>query len=185
MHKSVMTFIDSHATKDNFYGKSVIEVGAYDVNGSPRTLITPLQPSVYISTDMRAGKGVDVVCDATYLTEYFGTNLFDVVISTEMLEHVEDWRLAVNNMKDILKPGGLLLLTTRSRGFPLHDYPGDFWRFQTEDFFQIFKDMGMPMIWEDLEAPGVFIEARHSNPKQTQVDLTAIDVWSMKNSEKT
>lgn len=176
-----MDFITSHAAKENFTNKSVIEVGAFDVNGSPRQLITPLHPSIYVSTDMRAGKGVDVVCDATYLVEYFGKDLFDVVISTEMLEHVEDWRLAVNNMKDILKPGGLLLLTTRSRGFPLHDYPGDFWRFSDEDFYKIFRDMGMPLVWKDTEAPGVFIYARHGDVKQKQTDLSGIEVWSMKN----
>ncbi|MGC9115947.1 MAG: methyltransferase domain-containing protein [Fervidicoccaceae archaeon] len=31
-----------------------------------------------------------------------------MVISTEILEHVQDWRKAVYNMKDVLKKGGYI-----------------------------------------------------------------------------
>jgi len=46
------------------------------------------------------------------------------VISTELLGHVQNWRLVVNNMKNVLKHGGY---ATRSHGFPYHAYPYDFW----------------------------------------------------------
>jgi len=46
------------------------------------------------------------------LVEHFGTESFDVIIATELLEHVKDWRLVINNMKQVLKPGGYIYITT-------------------------------------------------------------------------
>jgi len=45
---------------------------------------------------------------AELLVEFFGINKFDVVISTEMLENVKDWRIVINNLKEVLKPGGII-----------------------------------------------------------------------------
>ena len=53
-------------------------------------------------------KYVDVVVPAEELVKYFGAESFDVVIATELLEHVKDWRLVVNNMKQVLKPKGYI-----------------------------------------------------------------------------
>jgi len=54
-----------------------------------------------------------------------------------------------------LKSGGLLVVTTRSPGFPLHSYPYDFWRFTIDDFKAIFSDMKVLRLVEDPQAPGV------------------------------
>lgn len=40
---------------------------------------------------------------------------YDVVICLEVLEHIEDWRLFVDNIKKILKKDGLLIISTISR----------------------------------------------------------------------
>jgi 2-polyprenyl-3-methyl-5-hydroxy-6-metoxy-1,4-benzoquinol methylase len=45
------------------------------------------------------GKYVDVVLPAKRLIDYFGPEPFDVVISTEVMGHVFDWRLIINNIK--------------------------------------------------------------------------------------
>jgi len=42
---------------------------------------------------------------AEKLVEYVGPESFDIVISTELLEHVQNWRLVINNMKSVLKHG--------------------------------------------------------------------------------
>lgn len=36
-----------------------------------------------------------MVCPVERITEYFGESSFEVVIATELLEHVVDWRLAI------------------------------------------------------------------------------------------
>jgi len=86
------------------------------------------------------GKYVDVVLPAKRLVGCFGPEPFDVVISTEVMEHVFDWRLIINNIKSVLKRGGFIYLTTRSRDFPYHAHPHDHWCYETSDMVGIFRD---------------------------------------------
>jgi hypothetical protein len=58
-----------------------------------------------VSVDIEAGKFVDIMLPAEKLVEYFGPESFDIEISTELLEHVQNWRLVINNMKSVLKYG--------------------------------------------------------------------------------
>ncbi len=113
---------------------------------------------------MQAGPGVDAICDATELVARFGPDAFDILISTELLEHVRDWRAVISQFKRVLKPGGLLLITTRSPGFGYHAYPSDFWRFEPDDLRAIFADFEIETIARDPASPGVFLTARKPAP---------------------
>ncbi len=129
MHPSAYEFATTALTVADVKGSQVIEAGGLNVNGTARDVIEAMEPGSYVSTDMRAGPGVDVVCDAADRPARFGAGTADVVVCTEMLEHAADWRSAVTGMVTLLAPGGLLLITTRGPGFPLHGYPDDHWRF--------------------------------------------------------
>ncbi len=141
-------------------GKTVVEVGSYDVNGSVRPHIEALGPSKYLGVDMRMGPGVDVVCNATDLVERFGPNAFDVLISTELLEHARDWRAVVHNFKTVVRPRGLLIVSARSYGVDFHREPFDFWRYEKADFETIFSDLTVEELTLDPTDPGLFIKAR-------------------------
>jgi GT2 family glycosyltransferase len=119
----------------------VLEVGARDVNGNARSICVAFSKN-YFGVDIENGPGVDAIVDANHLAEKFGADSFDVVISTEMLEHVLDWANVLFQMLTVLKPAGLLVLTTRSVGFPTHDYPSDHWRFTRQDMLAIFAAVG-------------------------------------------
>jgi SAM-dependent methyltransferase len=162
MHPSVMEFLRHNVKSEDIADLDVLEVGSQNVNGSPREVVAPYKPKSYIGIDYGPGKDVDAVVDVKDLTTRFGLDCFDVVISTEMLEHAQDWRTAVNQMKCVLKPGGLLVLTTRGPGFPYHGYPHDYWRYTVEDFKKIFQDMWILHLGPDHGAgfPGVFLKAR-------------------------
>lgn len=177
MHPSVMQFLGERVAGSEIRDLNVLEVGAQDVNGSPRSVILPHKPKKYVGVDFSHGKGVDLVMDVKDLTSYFGKESFDVVISTEMLEHASDWRVAVNQMKDVLQQGGLLILTTRGPGFPYHGYPHDYWRFTVNDFKDIFSDMWILHVDKDTDpcSPGVFLKAKKTGATGT-IDLSSISV---------
>lgn len=63
----------------------------------------------------------------------FPDETYDAVVCSEVLEHVEPWRDVVANIRRVLKPGGLLVLTTPNdpRQFSvLDEYAGHVRRFQ-------------------------------------------------------
>jgi hypothetical protein len=156
-----MAFACSALTAADVAGKRVLEAGSLNVNGSVRPHVESLGPASYTGTDMRAGPGVDYVVDAGNLPEFA---VADVLISTEMLEHAKDWRDAMRGMIGATAPGGVLVLTTRSEGFPLHGYPEDHWRYSVAAMGEILKAAGLTV--ERLEpdpdpaSPGVFARAR-------------------------
>lgn len=158
---TVIEFFIENVEREEFEGKRILEVGSKYVNGSVRPLIERfLSPKEYIGVDIEPGKFVDLILPAERLVEYFGPESFDVIIATELLEHVQDWRLVVRNFKEVLKCGGYIYVTTRSYGFPLHAYPYDFWRYEIEDMRRIFSDFEILKLVKDHEAPGILLKAR-------------------------
>jgi len=52
---------------------------------------------------------------------------FQLILCTEVLEHVADWFAAFDNFKKLLRPGGCVVITSPFL-WPLHEEPYDFWR---------------------------------------------------------
>jgi SAM-dependent methyltransferase len=177
MHESVMDFGRARLAPGDVFDRCVIEVGSQNINGSLRPHVESLRPMSYVGVDFVSGEGVDVVCDAGEIVARFGPNSFHVVISTEMLEHAQDWRAAVDAMKRVLVPGGVLLLTTRSPGFQLHGHPHDWHRFTLDDMAKIFADFQISALEADRQAPGVLALARKPMTwRPSDLDLSTIDV---------
>jgi SAM-dependent methyltransferase len=163
LHPSACDFASSALCEADVKGKRVVEAGAYDYNGSVRGVYEAMGPESYTGTDMQPGPGVDQVCAAEDLPGMLGEATADVVISTEMLEHAEDWRGAVTGMVTVLAPGGLLLLTTRSPGFPYHPHPEDHWRYTLDHMDGIAEACGLEVLRLEPDipqCPGVFLLAR-------------------------
>jgi len=171
-------FIDN-VNLEEFENKRVLEVGSKYVNGSVRPLIEKFfSPEEYIGVDVEPGKYVDLILPAERVLEYFGPGTFDVVIATELLEHIMNWRLVTRNMKEVLKHGGYIYITTRSKGFHYHAYPYDFWRYEIEDMKGIFADFKIIVLEKDHEASGVFLKARKME-NHVSANLSDIALYSM------
>jgi SAM-dependent methyltransferase len=169
MHPSVMEWV---AKKVERYGlrKSsahVLEVGSRNVNGTVRPLFEGVES--YTGVDFIDGPGVDRVLDAHKLTSAFPQNSFDIVVSTEMLEHDSQFWVSVTMMGEVLKPGGFLLITARGNGFWVHGYPHDYYRFLPESFPHLLRCAACEVleVTEDWYPghTGVFGLGRKRNPE--------------------
>jgi SAM-dependent methyltransferase len=171
-HEACLDFARRALTYEDVHERHILDVGSRDVNGSVRSVISHMEPSGYWGVDIEEGPGVDELCAAENLAEYYGEQTFDVVICTELLEHVVDWRAIVVELKDVLRIGGVLLVTTRSPGFEWHPYPLDTWRYTLDNMRAIFADMRIELLEDDPSMPGVFMKAYKLT--HDTLDLSAI-----------
>ncbi len=95
-------------------------------------------PGRVIALDHRVRPDIDLIGDAHRLP--FCDATFDAIVCTEVFEHLLDPPSAAGEMIRVLKPGGRLALTTRFC-FPLHDRPGDFWRFTPYTLARLFAPL--------------------------------------------
>jgi Methyltransferase domain len=167
MHDTVMQFVKRVITAEHVAGKSVLEVGSCDVNGSVRPHIETLGPSIYLGVDAQPGPRVDMVLNCEHLSERLEPGSWELVISTEMLEHVLNWRTCMEQITAMIAPGGHLLLTTRSPGFPYHGFPDDHWRYTRTQMLAIMDALYLQvLVFEDDPQPGVMLLARRPPVRQ-------------------
>jgi len=172
MHESVMEYAASKLTAEMVTGKSVLEVGSYDVNGSVKPHIMSLMPTDFTGMDIRHGPNVDIVCN---ITNYDSKRKYDLVVCCEAFEHIVDWRGAVSVIKQITVTNGIILITTRSNGYPRHEYPGDFWRYSQDDMRCLFSDCEILDLTDDPQVPGVFVMVKKPEDFREN-DLSGYDV---------
>lgn len=116
MHKNVRLFCESirNIFPHYFSNVNVLDCGSLDINGNNRYLFNS---SNYIGIDIVDGPNVDFV---TKVHQFDPKAVFDVVISTEMLEHDSSFELSLQSMFNLTRPGGLLLFTAAGTGRPEH-----------------------------------------------------------------
>jgi SAM-dependent methyltransferase len=111
----------------------VYEFGSMQVPGQEGfSDLRPFFPQKkYVGADMVQGQGVDVILnlhDIELPSESVGT-----VISCDTLEHVEYPRKALSEIYRILKPGGIVIISSVML-YPIHAAPNDYWRFTPQGF---------------------------------------------------
>lgn len=114
MHNECMRYVINVKALFNFYFTKcrVLEIGSQDINGSVRFLFSKCD---YTGIDLGPGKGVDFVCPG-----YQWKGQYNTIITTEVAEHDEYWKLTFQNCIDMLKPAGILIFTCAGEGRPEH-----------------------------------------------------------------
>ena len=93
----------------------ILDIGGQYVNGSVHDYFSN---SFMTTLDL---ENADIIADAT---TWEPTELFDVVIATELFEHVQDWRAVIRTMAKALVPKGRFLATCASIGRRPHGVTG-------------------------------------------------------------
>jgi SAM-dependent methyltransferase len=104
-----------------------------------------------VAVDLHPAAGIHLRGDAHALPLL--TSSFDVVLCTEVLEHLPEPQQAIDEMFRVLKPGGQLLLTTRFL-FPIHDAPHDYFRFTKYGLRYLLRRFEQIHVEEETDAVG-------------------------------
>lgn len=139
MHVEAAEAMDNLLQRYKGRRANVLDVGAYDVNGTYRPMVVK-RGWKYTGLDVCAGPNVDVVSPDPYQFP-FRENTFDVVLSGSTMEHVQAIWLWVPELVRVLKPGGLLAIVTHWQ-FPEHRYPVDCWRIMPDGMRYLFDATG-------------------------------------------
>jgi hypothetical protein len=97
---------------------SVLDIGGRDINGCLRDLFAA---SDWTTLDNVPAPEVDIVADAR---TWQPPRRWDLVLCTEVLEHVDNWQAVVATAASATSEGGALILTCASAGRPQHSQTG-------------------------------------------------------------
>jgi SAM-dependent methyltransferase len=111
----------------------------------------------------QAGERSRDILNAAGETLPLPSDAFDLVLSHEVLEHVQSDGQAVQEMVRVLKPGGRMLVFVPNRGYPFETH-GIYWKGKYR-FGNIPLVNYLPRPWRDRLAPHVRTYSRHDLEK--------------------
>jgi len=125
MRDPVRLYVEEMVSSHKFE-EPILDCGA----GWEPNLYQPLFPNMkYIKQDAQDYDPpcIDVICDICHMTPIEDDSI-GLVLLLESLEHIKQPQRALDEIFRILKPGGLLILTT-VMAMGIHRCPKDYWRF--------------------------------------------------------
>lgn len=104
--------------------------------------------AVLHTLDFCPGEGVDFTGDVSALP--FEDASYDIVLSTQVLEHVQDPEKVCSEMARVLKPGGHLFLTT-PQSSPIHNEPWNYFNFTHYGLTLLFEKAGLQVVKKEAQ----------------------------------
>jgi SAM-dependent methyltransferase len=136
-------------------GISVLDLGC---SNKPYEPLIARYAGRLVGVDIEPGPRVDIVASADRLP--LDSETFDCVLCTQVLQYVPKPSQAVAEMRRILKPGGLLLLSTHGASF-VDRRGGDRWRWTQYGLQDVLDQAGTWSSVEILPAGGVMTAAAY------------------------
>jgi len=121
--------------------KILIDFGCGDMPYRP--VIAPLVGK-YVGVDLDINPLAEHIIDFDSKTT-LPDNYCDIVLSNQVLEHVDTPTGYLEEALRILKPGGTLLISTHGHWF-YHPTPGDYWRWTSAGLKKIIEAQGFKII---------------------------------------
>jgi len=119
-------------------------IADFGCGNSPYESLFKSQNAKYLKIDLPENKNADIKINEQGKIEMPDQSV-DVVISTQVLEHVHDPELYLNEAFRILKPGGHLIISTHGYWI-FHPDPTDYWRWTSMGLRRIVEEAGFSII---------------------------------------
>jgi SAM-dependent methyltransferase len=146
-------------------GRTVLDVGC---GNKPYRPLFEARGYRYVGADLPGSRDADVLLDAEgRLSGQEGRHA--LACSSQVLEHVDDPRAYLGQLRDALEPGGRVVLSTHGV-WPYHPDPRDLWRWTSDG------------LREELARAGLVVETLEGilGPTATGVQLVATSVgWRL------
>jgi len=152
----ILDLIKKGAQQYDTTGAKVLEIGP----GEYTVVQEYFTSSTIYQMDIDPEADVDITGDITSPTTVVNTLAehgdFDVVVCTDVLEHVENPQAAIRNIASLMKKGGIALIST-PLNFRMHGMggytkkqglPPDYWRFTETGLRTLISDIGGLQILE-------------------------------------
>lgn len=121
---------------------AVVDVGC---GGRPYEPLFARHADRYVGVDVVDGPGVDVVAMAEDLP--FESESFDCAVCSQMLEHAKEPERVIAELRRVLRPGGVALVSTHGV-IRYHPDPDDYWRWTHAGLHRQFT---MSADWSDIQ----------------------------------
>jgi len=110
----------------------ILDIGSFDKDGNYNYgLILNEKKWTYHGLDLRAGNNIDIVVENPYNWKEVEDESYDLIVTGQAFEHIEYFWLTLEEVKRVLKPGGLFFIIVPSTG-PVHRNPYDCYRFNDD-----------------------------------------------------
>ncbi|PXF30948.1 hypothetical protein WH50_12565 [Pokkaliibacter plantistimulans] len=141
----------------------IIDIGAgWDgVLGEHCDLFIEVDNNKHIRLDMERYPKTDIIANAQDMHN-IESNTFDSALCLEVLEHCTNPFDLSRELVRVLQPGGVAIISA-PMNFPIHDTPGDYWRFTPDGLKILFKD--------STEVIHEYIEGENEHPIRTVLVL--------------
>jgi SAM-dependent methyltransferase len=162
-------FIENSITKYILPGFLVADIGCGE---QPFCKLVENMKATYVGVDItqNSQNSVDIIAPITKIP--LTNDSLDVIICTEVLEHVSDTYKAFKELSRLIKPGGVIIITVPF-AYPLHEEPFDFVRLTSYQLRQCAKDNNLDVV--ELITSG----------NELEVLATILDnMWIRMNSKK-
>lgn len=118
------SFLAQHVKELVQTGDVVVDIGC---GGQPLRSLVESRGGRYFGVDISQNDAGTVCTIAAATHAPFADHSFDLVLCTEVLEHLPEAHSSVKELARLLKPGGHLILTVPFL-YPLHEEPHDYLR---------------------------------------------------------
>jgi SAM-dependent methyltransferase len=155
IRENVARFIERCGARYDRAGFLLLDVAPQDHEGAPPYFCA----STIETLDINPASGADYIADICATNESMQSDRFDGIVCTEVLEHTLNPFAAVAELYRLLKPGGVVFVTTPFN-FRIHGPLPDCWRFTEHGLRALFVEFEVIEL-DALDDPDRFLMPTH------------------------